>query len=123
MAINRVFRFKWFFRDFADRSSTIRRDAAVQSERIPQNFLEQTVDRICEDFSRPSLPGLRLHRFGVADTVLRLVDFRAQPCRVSALFQKPIKFLNVGRFWKVVVETGRFEYSLVRPGSIAGYGD
>jgi hypothetical protein len=42
---------------------------------------------------------------------------------VLVLFQNPVEFLDVGRFWKVVVETGLFEYCLVRPGSIAGYGD
>jgi hypothetical protein len=42
---------------------------------------------------------------------------------VLVLFQNPVEFLDVGRFWKVVVETGLFEYCLVRPGSIAGNGD
>jgi hypothetical protein len=42
---------------------------------------------------------------------------------VLVLFQNPVEFFDVGRFWKVVVETGLFEYCLVRPGSIAGNGD
>ena len=42
---------------------------------------------------------------------------------VLVLFQNPVEFLDVGRFWKVVVETGLLEYCLVRPGSIAGNGD
>ena len=42
---------------------------------------------------------------------------------VLALLQNPVEFLDVGRFWKVVVEPGLFEYCLVRPGSIAGNGD
>jgi hypothetical protein len=42
---------------------------------------------------------------------------------VLGFFQNPVEFLDVGRFWKIVVETGLFEYCLVRPGSIAGNGD
>jgi|SRR5579872_2279609 len=39
------------------------------------------------------------------------------------LFQNSVEFLDVGRFWKVVIETGFFIYCLVRLGPVTGNGN